>query len=259
MEYKNIVFEKKSNIGIVTMNNPKKLNALTNETIYELDIVLDNIEKDKEIMVVIITGNGKAFVAGADIAYMKNLSVYEAISYSKNTTDVYTKITNSRKVFIGAINGFALGGGCEMALACDIRIAGDRAKFGLPEVGLGIIPGGGGTQRLPKLIGTAKAKELILTGDTIEALGAFTLGLVNKVVDQDMLMDTALEMARKIAKAAPVALEYSKECINKSEEMTLESGIEFEKKMFGLCFATEDQKEGMSAFEEKRAVNFKGK
>jgi len=258
VKYKNILLEKKNNVSIVTMNNPEKRNALTNETIYELNIALDEIESDKEIMVVIITGNGKAFVAGADIAYMKNLSAYEAIQYSKNTTDVYSKITNCRKVFIGAINGFALGGGCEMALACDVRIASDKAKFGLPEVGLGIIPGGGGTQRLPKLIGTAKAKELILTGDIIKAEKALALGLVNKVVHQEMLMDAALEMARKIAKAAPVAIEYAKECINQSEEMALERGIEFEKKMFGLCFSTEDQKEGMSAFEEKRTAGFKG-
>lgn len=258
MEFKTILLEKKGNVTILTMNNPQKLNALTSETIIELGIALDEIENNEEIRAVIVTGNGKAFVAGADITYMKSLSAYEAIRYSRDTTDVYTKMTTSRKVFIGAINGFALGGGCEMALACDIRIANDRARFGLPEVGLGIIPGGGGTQRLPKLVGTAKAKELILTGGSIKAEEALMLGLISKLVSPDMLMDTALEMAMKIAKNAPVAVEYAKECVNKSEEMTLESGIEFERKMFGLCFATADQKEGMSAFIEKRAAAFKG-
>lgn len=256
MEYQTILLDVKEGVCLLTMNHPETLNALSDVTIRELLDALDKIERDTAIRAVILTGAGKAFIAGADIAYMENLTAEQASKFSRATNAVYEKITSSPKVFIAAVNGFALGGGCELALACDLRIASEHAKFGLPEVGLGILPGGGGTQRLPRLIGTQRAAELILTGRTVKAPEALEIGLVLRVVPADNLMDSAFALAGHILKNAPLAIKYAKECIRQSEELTLSAGIEYENAMFGLCFAAPDQKEGMAAFLNKRNAKF---
>jgi len=259
MEYNRILLEKRGGIAVISLNDPDKLNAFSVEILRELLGVVRELEADAAVRVVIVTGVGKAFVAGADIGHMRGLNALEAIEYAADTTDVYDVISRSGKVYIAAVNGFALGGGAEFALACDMRIASAKAKFGLPEVSLGILPGGGGTQRLPRLVGSAKAMELILTGKIIGAEEALRIGLVNQVVEPEALMDTAFEMAEAILKNAPIAVALAKECIVQSGQLPLEEGICFEKKLFGLCFSTEDQKEGMAAFVEKRAAQFQNK
>lgn len=257
MEYKRMYFEKDQSVLKVIFNHPENLNALTPEFIQELNHLLDEIEEEENVRLVIFTGTGKAFIAGADIAAMKDMSPEEAIRYSKETTEVYRKMEKSKKVFVAAINGYALGGGCEFTLACDIRIASVKAKFGLPEVGLGIFPGGGGTQRLPGMIGMAKAKELIYTGKVITAEEAYHLGLVNELAEPDMLMHTVERMAEAILKNSWSAIGYAKESLNSGTQMNLEQGMELERNLFGLCFASADQREGMSAFLEKRDAEFK--
>ena len=259
MDYQTIKTEICGGICILTMNNPKSLNALSDLTFSEIEHAMDEIEKNDEVRVVIATGEGKAFIAGADISHMANQTPDEAKDFSELNAHVYRKMEKSHKVYIAAINGFALGGGCEFALACDMRIASDKAKLGLPEVGLGILPGGGGTQRLPKLIGLAKAKELILTGDILRAEEALAIGLVNHVVPVEELMDFTKNLAGRIIKNAPKAVSYAKECIQYSAESDLDTGVIYENAMFGLCFATADQKEGMGAFLEKREAKFTGK
>lgn len=256
MQYKELTLKKDEGVALLTINSPKTLNAFSCKVLEELSSAIDELNEDPTIVAVIITGVGKSFVAGADITYMKDLTADEAIVYSKDTTIIYDKMASSRKIMIAAINGFAFGAGTEFALACDIRIASQKAKFGCPEVKLGIIPGGGATQRLSRLIGSGKAKELILTGDIINAEEAFALGLVNKVVSAEDLLKEAYAMASKLLEAGPVAIGYAKECINKSDEVGVTSGIEYEKNMFALCFATKDQKEGMNAFVEKRKPEF---
>ena len=238
------------------MNAPKTLNALSDVTIRELSQALDQIDADDSVRAVVVTGSGKAFVAGADISYMSALTPEQARSFARDTTGLYRRMADSRKVFLAAVNGFALGGGCELALACDLRVASEHARFGLPEVSLGILPGGGGTQRLARLVGTQKAKEMILTGDPIRAAEALDIGLVCRVVSADDLLDCTYDLARRILKNAPLAVKYARECIQRSEEMDLEAGIEYENAMFGLCFATPDQQEGMAAFLEKREAQF---
>lgn len=257
MDYETILLNIEDGVGMITMNHPKTLNALTTASIRELSAALDELEADKSVRVVIITGAGKAFVAGADISYMADLTPEEARAYAHDTTEIYQKIAGSKKVFIAAVNGYALGGGCEFALACDLRIASEYAKFGLPEVSLGILPGGGGTQRLTKLIGSQRAKELILTADVIRAGEALELGLVCKVVSADDLLPAARELAAKIMRNAPLAVQYARECIQQAENLDIHAGIAYENTMFGLCFATTDQKEGMHAFLEKRKANFR--
>lgn len=259
MEYKKMYFEKDHSILKVIFNHPENLNALTPEFVQELNYLLNEIEAAENISLVIFTGTGKAFIAGADIAAMKEMSPEQAIQYSKETTELYKKMEDSKKIFIAAINGYALGGGCEFTLACDIRIASSKAKFGLPEIGLGIFPGGGGTQRLPRMIGMAKAKELIYTGKVIAAEDAYKLGLVNELTEPDMLMNAAECMANDILKNCWNALAYVKESLNSGMQMSLEQGVKLERNLFGLCFATEDQREGMSAFLEKREAKFKNK
>lgn len=256
MDYETILLSVEDGIGRITMNNPKTLNALSGKTICELSDAIDKLERDNTVRIVIITGEGKAFVAGADISYMANLTPEQARIFAYDTTDIYQRMSVSSKIFIAAVNGFALGGGCELALACDLRIASERARFGLPEVSLGILPGGGGTQRLSRLVGVQKAKEMILTGNAIRASEALQIGLVCKVVEPDDLMDAAYDMAKDIVVNAPLAVKYARECIQKSQCSDLRSGIEFENAMFGLCFATPDQKEGMQAFLEKRKADF---
>ncbi len=259
MTYKNIVIEKDENIGIIKLDNPKTLNALNVETLNDLDQGIEALGKDPEIFVIIITGNGKAFVAGADISEMVEMNAEEGRQFADFGSKVFRKIELLEKPVIAAVNGYALGGGCELSMACDLRIASNKAKFGQPEVGLGITPGFAGSQRLPRLVGLGKAKELIFTGDIIDAETAKEIGLVNKVVDLENLMHESLEMAKKIAKNGQMAVGYSKTAINKGYDLDFESGNEIEKMLFGLCFATKDQKEGMAAFLEKRKPLFKNK
>ena len=257
MHFETLTLEKENGICILKINRPKSLNALNSMVLNELDKVVDEINEDADISVVILTGEGKAFVAGADITEMLNMNAYEGKNFGHMGMKVFRKIELSPKPYIAAINGFALGGGCELAMSCDIRLASDKAKFGQPEVGLGITPGFAGTQRLSRLVGTGKAKELIFTADIIGATEAEKIGLVNKVVESEELMDIAKKMAEKIASNAQMAVRYSKSAINKGFETDIETGMTIEEDLFGLCFATSDQKEGMGAFIEKRAPKFK--
>lgn len=256
-EYQNLLLEKDNGIGIITLNRPKALNALNAATIYEMDELLDIIAKDDSIQVVIVTGSGeKAFVAGADITEMKSMSAIEGRNWGKLAQAVFNKLENLPQPVIAAVNGFALGGGCELAMACDIRIASEKAKFGQPEVTLGITPGFGGTQRLPRLVGKGRAKELLFTGDMIDANEACRIGLANKVVAAGELLTAAKELAIKIMSRGPVAVQLCKAAVNEGLDMDLDSGIAYEAEVFALCFATVDQKEGMTAFVEKRKANF---
>ncbi|MBS5939375.1 short-chain-enoyl-CoA hydratase [Clostridium sartagoforme] len=260
MELKNIILEKSEHLAIVTINRPKALNALNSETLKDLDVVLDDLEKDNNIYCVILTGSGeKAFVAGADISEMKDLSEEEGRNFGLLGNKVFRRLEKLDKPVIAAISGFALGGGCELAMACDIRIASEKAKFAQPEAGLGITPGFGGTQRLPRLVGEGKAKELIYTCATIKADEALSIGLVNKVVPLESLMDEAKAMASLIMANAPIAVKLCKDAINRGMQVDIDKAVEIEAGDFGKCFATEDQKEGMTAFMERRAKNFSNK
>jgi len=255
-----VLYEQDNGIGLITINRPQALNALNGTVLAELDALCDVIVQDRAVKVVIITGAGeKSFVAGADIAEMQPLSAVKGRAWGKMGQLVMSKIESLPQPVIAAVNGFALGGGCELAMACDIRIASAKAKFGQPEVSLGIPPGFGGTQRLSRLIGKGRAKELIFTGDMIGADEAYRIGLVNKVVALEELLPTAKELANKIILRAPLAVQFSKAAIDKGADMDLASGIAYEAEVFGLCFATDDQKEGMGAFLEKRKPTFTGK
>ncbi|NLB32730.1 MAG: short-chain-enoyl-CoA hydratase [Tissierellia bacterium] len=257
MEFKNLLLEKNDGICTIKINNPQTLNALNGEVLQDLDAAFDFVSKDDEVSVIILTGEGKAFVAGADIAYMNGLNVEGAKKFSEDGARIFRKIETLNKVVIAAVNGFALGGGCELAMACDMRIASEKAKFGQPEVGLGITPGFSGTQRLPRLVGLGRAKELIFTGGHIGAEEAYRIGLVNKVINKDSLMEETYAIANKIKSNSKSAIRYSKESMNRGIETDIETGIAIEANLFGLCFAHEDQKEGMTAFSEKRKPNFK--
>lgn len=259
-EYENLLFEVDSGIGLVTINRPKALNALNAATIYELERLFDELAKDHTVKAVILTGSGeKSFVAGADITEMQSMSAIEGRNWGKLAQSVFNKIENLPKPVIAAVNGYALGGGCEISMACDIRIASEKAKFGQPEVSLGIPPGFGGTQRLSRLVGKGRAKELLFTGDMIDAVEAYRIGLVNKVVAPAELITTAKAMAQRIMSRAPIAVQICKAAVNEGLDTDLESGIAYEAEVFGLCFSTDDQKEGMAAFIEKRKANFTAK
>ncbi len=258
MEFKNLIVEKKDGIAILKFNRPKALNALNSETLIELKAAGDALNADKTIKVVIVTGEGKAFVAGADILEMKDLTALEGMAFSARGHEAFAALENMEKPVIAAVNGFALGGGFEVALACDIIYASDKAKVGFPEATLGIHPGFGGTQRTAKLTGLAKAKELIFSGKTIGAAEAYEMGLLNKVVPDDQLVAEVMALASKIAANGPFAVRLAKECVNKSLSLDIKEGLALEAKDFGLCFATKDQKEGMTAFVEKRKATFTG-
>lgn len=258
MEYQKLIIQKQERICVVKINNTETLNALNTAILVELGQAFDEIAADTEIDVVILTGEGRAFVAGADIAEMSVMKADEGKRFGKIGATVFRKIELLSKPVIAAVNGFALGGGCELAMACDIRIASTKAKFGQPEVSLGITPGFSGTQRLPRLVGLGKAKELIYTAAVIYADEAYRIGLVNKVVEPEELMNECLAMATVIASKAPLAVRYSKEAINRGIETDIETGNDIETALFGLCFATADQKEGMEAFLWKRKPEFKG-
>lgn len=257
MNFNNLLFKKSDNIGILSINRPKALNALNTEVLKELDKAIDLIEEDNEVHIIIITGEGRAFVAGADIAEMKDMDTARAREFAKTGSKVFRKIELLEKPVIAAVNGFALGGGCELSMSCDIRIASDKAKFGQPEVGLGIIPGFSGTQRLARLVGLGKAKEIIYTANMISAQEAYEIGLVNKVVPFESLMDEVISLAKKIDSNGQIAVRLAKTSINRGIETDIETGIAIEKDLFGICFSTEDQKEGMEAFLEKRKPNYK--
>lgn len=247
------------NVLIIKINNPGALNALNSEVLSEIGEAFDEASKDSNVNAIILTGEGKAFVAGADISEMSTLNAEQGKAFGEHGAGVFRKIETTPKAVIAAVNGFALGGGCELAMACDIRLASEKAKFGQPEVTLGITPGFSGTQRLSRLVGLGKAKELIFTGNIIGAKEAKEIGLVNEVTEPEKLMEVALEMAKKIASNAQIAVRYSKEAIDRGYQTDINSAIDIEANLFGLCFATEDQKEGMKAFLEKRKAEFKSK
>ena len=257
--YNTIKLEKQDGIAILTVNRPKVLNALDVNVLKELDQAIDEIRADEEVRALIITGEGRAFVAGADIVYQSTLSLEEGRKWGEYGSGIFRKLELTQIPVIAAVNGFALGGGCELALACDMILASSKAKFGQPEVGLGITPGFSGTQRLPRKVGKAKAMELILTGEMITADEAKAIGLVNKVVEPEALMDEAVALEKKILKNGPLAVTYCKIAIQRGMEMDIDSAIALENQLFGMCFASEDQKEGMKAFIEKRPAEFKGK
>jgi enoyl-CoA hydratase len=260
MEYQNILVEKEGATAVLSINRPKALNALNADVITELYDIWDELEKDDNIRAVIITGGGdKAFVAGADIGELAELNSLGGIELAKRGHSLLWKIENSDLIVIAAVNGFALGGGCELAMACDIRLASENAKIGQPEVNLGIIPGYGGTQRLTRLVGKGMAKYLIFSGEMVDAAEALRIGLVEKVYPQDELLIEAKKLAGKILSKGPRAVEAAKRCANMASNSDLDAGLKFEIIEFGAICATEDSKEGTTAFMEKRKADFKGK
>ena len=249
----NLLMEVENEIAVVTINRPKSLNALNSETLAELNTCLAEIEGRTDIKVVILTGSGsKSFVAGADISEMGNATPAEGRAMGLLAREAFGRLENMPQVTIAAVNGFALGGGCEISMACDIRVAAENAKFAQPECGLGILPGFGGTQRLARLVGKGRAKEMIFTCDMIDAQDAYRIGLANHVVPQEELLDYCKAMAGRIMKNAPYAVSLAKQVINSGADMDLDNGLKLEANIFGLSFSTEDKKEGMTAFLEKR-------
>jgi len=260
LSYENLRFETKEHIAYVTIDRPKVLNALNMATMRELRAVFTAIQGDPEVRVVILTGAGeKAFVAGADITELAKNNPIEAKAYTHQGQAVIDLIENCGKPVIACINGFALGGGCELALACTIRLASENAKLGQPEVKLGILPGYGGSQRLPRLLGKGIAMQMLLTGEMTTAQEAHRIGLVNEVAPPGELLARAEAIARKIIANAPLAIQYCLEAVNRGMEMPLAEGLHLEATLFGICCATEDKKEGTTAFLEKRPPQFKGK
>jgi enoyl-CoA hydratase len=260
MSYQNLKVESRNQITYVTINRPDKLNALNMAVMEELRTAFTAAKDDKEIRVVILTGEGqKAFVAGADIGELSKHNTISAKEYTHKGQSVLDLIENLGKPVIACINGFALGGGCELAMACTMRLASDNARLGQPEVKLGIMAGYGGTQRLPRLVGKGIAMQMLLTADMISAADAHRIGLVNEVVPQADLIKRAEEIAAKIIANAPLAVQYTMEAVNHGMEMTLAEGLYLEATLFGVCCSTEDKNEGTKAFLEKRAANFSGK
>lgn len=257
--YEHLKIEQNGAICTMTITAPKSLNALNSTILGEIDAFVDSIDTE-QTRVLIITGDGeKSFVAGADISEMANLNEEEGFAFGKRGADVFRKIENMPIAVIAAVNGFALGGGCELAMACDIRICSSNAKFGQPEVGLGIIPGFSGTMRLARLVGMGMAKQLIYTGKAIRAEEALRIGLVNAVYEPSELMSQAMQLATTISGNAPIAIAYAKECLNEEYDLPADEAIRYENELFGNCFATEDQKAGMKAFLNKEKVQFQGR
>lgn len=260
MNFETLEVSREGGVTLVTISRPEALNALTLQVLEELSFAFEDIDDDDETRAVVLTGAGdKAFVAGADIKEMSGFHAVDARAYSDAGQGVLNRIEVLGKPVIAAVNGFALGGGCELAMACHLRIASEKARFGQPEVKLGVIPGFGGSQRLPRLVGMGRALELMLTGDMIPAEEAYRIGLVNKVVPHDTLREEALAIAGTIASQAPLALRWILEAALQGEGRSTADGCDIEANLFGLCFSTEDQKEGMAAFVEKRAPKFQGK
>lgn len=257
MEYKTIRYDKADGVGTITINRPKAYNAINFEMLKEFDQVFSDIENDAEVKVIIIAGSEKYFAAGADLTEVSNIaSPVEAYEFVR-LLDVLHRMERMDKPVIAAISGFALGGGCELSMCCDIRIAAENATFGQPEIKIGLIPGAGGTQRLPRLIGMSKAKELLYTGDSIDANEAYRLGLVSKVVPVDALMDEVRALAAKIARQPGAALRATKLAVNGGIDLDMKAAIAYEARCFEILFSTEDQKEGTKAFVEKRKPVFK--
>ena len=248
-----VTLERNGAVGVITMNRPEALNALNAQVLADLSAVLDEVADDDSILVAVVTGAGRSFVAGADIGQMSTMTPAEAKKFGLFGNQVFMKLENLAKPTIAAVNGFALGGGCELSMACDIRIASEKAKFGQPEVGLGITPGFGGTQRLPRIVGMANAMELILTAQTINAARAKEIGLVSHVVAPEELMNKALELAN--ATNAQVAVRESKAAMRRGIQTDMNTGAAFEAEAFGICFSTEDQKDAMKAFVNKEKLN----
>ena len=257
--YKTIRYEKKDNIALVTIDRPEALNALNSTVIAELEQVVTELENDGTVRDMILTGEGRSFVAGADIGEQYPLDLDGGRRWGQRGSALFRRMERLEFPTIAAVNGFALGGGCELAMSCDIILASEKAKFGQPEVGLGITPGFSGTQRLPRRVGIAKAKELIFSGRMVKADEAERIGLVNAVYAPEALLDGAMEMARSFAKNAPIAVKYAKACIDRGMQTDIDSGIACENELFAMCFATADQKEGMSAFLEKRTAEFQNR
>ena len=251
------MLKKRDSIGIIKINRPKVLNALDKDTIHELLNAVTELENDKKIKSAILTGEGKAFIAGADIKQMKDMTSLEAKEFAELGHSLPIRIEESRLPFIAAVNGFALGGGCEVMMACDICFASKNAKIGQPEINLGVNPGFGGTQRLPRIVGLMKAKELLLTGRNIDAQEAFDIGLVNKVVEEEKLMQEVEKLAKNISTKSAVQSSFIKALVNKGSYIDLKSACNLEMLYFSTSFSTYDQKEGMEAFLEKRKPNFK--
>ncbi|MGD9670934.1 MAG: enoyl-CoA hydratase [Hyphomicrobiaceae bacterium] len=255
MAFENIIVETKDRVGVITLNRPKALNALNSALIGELNQALDAFEADAAIGAIVVTGSEKAFAAGADIKEMASKSYAEV--YAEDFISSWERVTRTRKPVVAAVAGFALGGGCELAMMCDFIIAADTAKFGQPEITLGIMPGAGGTQRLTRFVGKSKAMEMCLTGRMMDAAEAERSGLVSRVVPADDLLAEALKAAGKIAAMSLPAVMMTKETVNRAYETTLAEGVRFERRVFHAMFATEDQKEGMAAFVDKRKPDFK--
>ncbi|MDO4662050.1 MAG: enoyl-CoA hydratase-related protein [Tissierellia bacterium] len=251
MDYKNLLVEVDSSIATVKINRPKALNALNTETVKELSDCFEKIENDDSILAVILTGEGRSFVAGADIAEMSKMTPAQAKEFANAGMSTFRKIEKLSKPVIAAVNGFALGGGCEISMSCDMRIASTKALFGQPEVGLGITPGFGGTQRLQRLIGQGNAKYLIYTAQNIKADKAYEMGLVQEVVEPEKLYDRAKEIATQIVKNAKAAVSYAKEAINTGNQVDIDSAMKVEENLFAMCFSTQDQKERMDKFLNK--------
>lgn len=248
-----VKIEKQGHVAVMTISRPEALNALNSQVLTDLDAAIDAVERDDEVYVAILTGDGRSFVAGADIGEMKNFSSIDGKRFGVLGGNVFLKLENMAKPVIAAVNGFALGGGCELCMACDIRLASEKAKFGQPEVGLGITPGFCGTQRLPRIVGVAKAMELILTAKTIGAAEAKEIGLVSYVYPPEELMPKAMELAEAICANAQIAVQESKRCIRMGMQTDIYTGAAFEAEAFGVTCGTADKDEGMGAFLEKRA------
>jgi enoyl-CoA hydratase len=259
MNFDNLLVNYEDGIATVTLHRPKALNALNQDLYRNLLETAIQLENNPDVKVVILTGGEKVFGAGADIKFMLNANPTDILDFIGVGREATDKWENLSKPVIAVVHGYALGGGCELALACDFRIASETAKFGLPEINIGVFPGGGGTQRLPRLIGAARAKELVMTGDFIDGNVAHEYGLVNKVVPEGEVMKEAVKLAQKLMSKGSVSLRMAKEAINTGISVDLQSGLTMEKNFFALLFSTEDQKEGMKAFVEKRKPHFQGK
>ncbi|MCC0042468.1 MAG: enoyl-CoA hydratase [Rhodobiaceae bacterium] len=257
MAYENIIAERRGNVGFITLNRPKALNALNSALIDELGEAIDGYEADERIGCIVITGSEKAFAAGADIKEMKDRGFVDV--FVSDFISRWERVSRTRKPVIAAVAGYALGGGCELAMMCDFIIAADTAKFGQPEIALGVIPGAGGTQRLTRFVGKSKAMEMCLTGRMMDAEEAERSGLVSRIVPADELIDEAMRTAEKIAGMSLPAAMMAKEAVNRAYETTLAEGVRFERRVFHALFATEDQKEGMAAFAEKRSAQFRNR
>jgi enoyl-CoA hydratase len=258
MRYENILVETRGKVGLIRLNRPKALNALSPELMCELGAALDAFAADDAIGAIVLTGNEKAFAAGADIKAMKDWG-YMDVYKSDYITAEWETVNRIRKPVIAAVAGYALGGGCELAMMCDFILAADTAKFGQPEINLGILPGAGGTQRLPRFVGKSKAMEMVLTGRMMDAAEAERCGLVSRVVAADQLLDEAMQTANKICELSLPVVMLAKESVNRAFETTLSEGVRFERRLFHSCFAIDDQKEGMAAFVDKRKPSFRNR